>query len=263
MKKIAPFVILIMFLSFVLILLSNYNDIDLEIRFVNHLYTDSEEEIRLCVLNEDDKLVLINSKKHNDENLYEYILKTYDHYRNNLPIGYTTPLKGNFEVISLEKINDTLNIELDMLYYESGLNTFLSALIWSYKDYGITKINATIDGNVFNINKDTAINTVIESTNIYGNYKQIIYFQNKDEVMPITYYHDDEKLDFLISKLVNKYININFSVELIDDFLVVSVEDEQEELSKPMINLLLMSLEETGEYSNIVIIVNNQDIYNN
>src|SRR5690606_9540548 len=115
---------------------------------------------------------------------------------------------------------------------------FLTALIWSCRDYGISKINANINGNIFKIDKDTSINTVIESTKIYEINKQTIYYLSNEEILPITYYHDDDKLAFLINKLANRYENTSFDFELVEDFLIISISDEHEVLSKTIINLL-------------------------
>lgn len=263
MKKVVPIIILLIFFSFVLILISKYNEHSIDVEYVNELDEETEELVKVCVLNKDNQLVLIHVEKHNDDNIYEYVVKLYDHYRNNLPLNYKTPLQGNFEVLNVRKSNDVLILDLKMQYYEAGISEFLNALSWSYQDLGIDKIDATINGNKFTVEKNANINVVIESSAIYNNDKQIIYYGNENEIKPVTYYHNQDKLYFLMEKLKDKYPEIKYEFEVIDSFLVISINDENNSISKTVINLLLMSLNQLDEFSEIVIIINNEDVYHN
>lgn len=250
-----------MFFSLVIYLIASTEEQTLDIEYVTDLDYDNREVIKVCVLNENNQYVLINATKHNDEDIYIYVLKLYDYYRNNLPISYKSPLKGNFEVQKVKKAGEVLNIELKMLYYESGVSEFLNALIWSYQDLGIEKINANINGNNFVVEKNASINPVIESSDLYNNHKQIIYYLNGEEIIPITYYHKEDKLQFLMNKVASKY-NITYDIQVIDGFLIIDIEDNEQMLSKAVLNLIIKSIDQMGEFSEIVIIVNGEEVYN-
>jgi len=262
MKKVAPLILILIFFGFVIIFLANQSDQDMNIEYVNSLSFDTKEDILVCILNEDNKLVLVNTKKHNDENIYIYILKLYDHYRNSLPLSYKSPLKGNFEIENVKKVGNVLNIDIKILYLEGEINTFLNALIWSYQDYGIEKAVVNIDDNVFVVNKNANINTVIEGSDIYNTHKQIIYWDNNKDVLPITYYHSYGKLEFLMEKVKSKYGNINYDIQVVDSFVIINIDDEENYLSNNIISLIIKSVNVIEEFSEIVIILNEVNVYN-
>lgn len=261
MRKLLPIIILLMFFSLVIYLVASTEEQTLDIEYVTDLDYDNREVIKVCVLNENNQYVLINATKHNDEDIYIYVLKLYDHYRNNLPLSYKSPLKGNFEVQKVKKVKEVLNIELKMMYFESGVTEFLNALIWSYQDLGIEKINAKINGNNFVVEKNANINPVIESSDLYNNEKQIIYYLDGEEIIPVTYFHKEDKLQFLMNKVASRY-NITYDIQVIDSFLVIEIVDNEQMLSKAVLNLIIKSIDQMGEFSEIVIIVNGEEVYN-
>lgn len=260
MKKLAPFIFLILFFLILIILIPKAT-VETDVLYVNSFDIPNSENINVCVLNKQNKLALVNVEKHKNENLYLYILKLYDHYRNNLPFDYKSPLNGNFEVINLEKSNNTLDIELDLLYLNGELNEFLTALSWSYGEVGIEKINLLINGNKFTLKKNQNINVQIEDP--YLKTKQVIYYQADDGVIPITYFHNDEKIDFLVEKLTNKYKVIDIEIQIYDTLLMVYIDDPEEVLTENIIKLVIKSIDEFDVYENIIIILNENEIYNN
>lgn len=260
MKKLAPFIFLILFFLILIILIPKAT-VETDVLYVNSFDIPNSENINVCVLNKQNKLALVNVEKHKNENLYLYILKLYDHYRNNLPFDYKSPLNGNFEVINLEKSNNTLDIELDLLYLNGELNEFLTALSWSYGEVGIEKINLLINGNKFTLKKNQNINVQIEDP--YLKTKQVIYYQVDDGVIPITYFHNDEKIDFLVEKLTNKYKVIDIEIQIYDTLLMVYIDDPEEVLTENIIKLVIKSIDELDVYENIIIILNENEIYNN
>lgn len=260
MKKLVPFIVLISFFCFVFFVITKTKEYT-KVYYVNTFDTKQDYTLKVCVLNKEGKLVLVDVEKHNNENLYTYILKLYDHYRNNLPLEYKTPLNGNFEVIKLEKKEDELFIELDMLYLNSQLDSFFTSLCWSYKDLGIKKINMSIDCERIILNTNVSINAVFEDT--YFKTKQVIYYENDNEIIPVTYYHSSNKLEFLINKIKNKYGNIEIKYEIFDNLIIIDIDDENELLSESIIKLFILSLEELTEFDNIIIIVNDTHIFNN
>src|SRR5690554_4818989 len=246
MKKLAPFIFLILFFLILIILIPKAT-VETDVLYVNSFDIPNSENINVCVLNKQNKLALVNVEKHKNENLYLYILKLYDHYRNNLPFDYKSPLNGNFEVINLEKSNNTLDIELDLLYLNGEVR--------------IEKINLLINGNKFTLKKNQNINVQIEDP--YLKTKQVIYYQADDGVIPITYFHNDEKIDFLVEKLTNKYKVIDIEIQIYDTLLMVYIDDPEEVLTENIIKLVIKSIHELDVYENIIIILNENEIYNN
>ena len=88
MKKLAPFIFLILFFLILIILIPKAT-VETDVLYVNSFDIPNSENINVCVLNKQNKLALVNVEKHKNENLYFYILKLYDHYRNNLPFDYS------------------------------------------------------------------------------------------------------------------------------------------------------------------------------
>lgn len=262
MRKIAPFLILLIFFTFVILVISKFSGMEHKIEYVSTLENTDQEIIKVCVLNDDQQLVLINTNKHTNENIYIYVLKLFDHYRNNLPASYKTPLKGNFEIEKVSKDKDILYIDLKMQYFEAGLNEFLSGLVWSYHDLGINKLYLDINGNKFSLERNHNINSVIVGEDIYNNEKQIIYYENGNEIIPVTYFHKQDKLSFLLNKIASKYQEIKYDFEIVDKFLVVRIEDPNNSLSEAAIRLIIRSIEQIGEFDEIVIIINDIDVYN-
>jgi len=260
MKRLAPFFVILCFFAFVLIIITK-TKADIEIKYVNAFDDEYIHTLKVCVLNKDNRLVLVDVEKHNDEDIYTYVLKVYDHYRNNLPLEYLSPLKGNFEVVSVNKNKEELEIVIKILYLHSTIEEFLTALSWSYKELGIKKVNLIIDDKKFTLNTNANINVIIEDIDFQT--KQVIYYFNDGEIIPVTYFHNQNEVDFLINKIKNKFPSLNAKKEVYDNLLIIEFIDEEEVLSTEVINLIIKSLEDTRKYSNIIIIVNDKYVYNN
>jgi len=108
MKKTIILLSIFLLVFLILIIIVNKQDEQLQIVYIDNFDEDYQEKLKVCTMRQDGKLVLIDVLKHNNEQNYYYILKLYDHYRNALPLGYSTPFKGNFEIEKLEKENDYL-----------------------------------------------------------------------------------------------------------------------------------------------------------
>jgi len=262
MKKITVISCLLILVFLVLLIIIRDQPQDLEILFVEELEINTTERIKACVMRRDGKLVLVDVEKKNNENIYLYVLKLYDHYRNSLPASYITPLTGNFEVRKLEKRKTKLEIELELLYLQEDFNTFLTALMWSYQQLGIEEIEVRVGKEVFRREKNTVINPEIE-TFLALDIKEQVIIHSQDEVMiPVTYYHNQDRIDFLMTKIIARFNTITYRYEILPLSIIIYIDDPQYEISESIINNLALNLESL-DYSNIVIIKNNLIIYDN
>jgi len=264
MKKISIIACLFITVFLVLLIISVNNDQELDIVFVDQLETENPELIKTCVKRSDGKLVLVDVTKNSDEDIYLYVLKIYDHYRNTLPLSYTSPFKGNFEVIDLRKMNDKLYIEVKTLYLEDQeFSNFLTALMWSYQGLGINTIEMKVNNEIFYLNKNEAINIEVETSSIFNNTEQVIYYTNDFEILPVTYLHDQDPVDFLMNKVLSKFDSISYTYEVVEKNLFISITDQELILSSVVTEVLLSNLEHLGIYENIVIIKNDIVVANN
>jgi hypothetical protein len=260
MKKIIILSGLLIFVFLVLFIVSRDQPQELAIVFVEELEESSPERLKACVQRRDGKLVLVDVEKKNNENIYLYILKLYDHYRNSLPPTYLTPLAGNFEVRKLEKNKNKLAIELEILYLTDNFNTFLTALMWSYQQLGIEEIEVRVGKEVFRREKNAVINPEIETANLLEACEQVVVYQQGDALLPVTYYHDREPLDFLLAKITTRFQKVEYRYEMLPETLIIYLDDPDFEISGAVIESLVRNLQ-LLDYSRIAVIKNNLIIY--
>lgn len=261
MKKIAVILSLFALVFLVLFIIIDQDRQNLNIVYVDNLVGEEAVTVKVCVRRPDSKLALIDVEKHTDEDELIYILKIYDHYRNALPPRYTTPLVGNFEILKFEKTNDTLVIELKAMYLKEGLSDFLTALMWSYQYRGIAAVDIKINKEQFRIEKNRAINPEIETP--YGNVTQTIFYREGDEILPVTYIHKENRVDFLLKKIISKYPGASYEYAAEGELLMIRITDPDYQISKDITDMLLLSIDNLGIYDNIVIIKNGDVVANN
>jgi hypothetical protein len=263
MKKIVLIGSLLVFVFLVIFIVSSPKPSDLEIEFVSELESDHHPNFKACILREDGKLVLLDIEKKNNENIYLYALKIYDHYRNSLPLKYSTPLHGNFEVKKLEKKGKELQIELEVLYLEENFNLFLTALMWTYQSMGIEAISLKANREIFHLKKNEIINPEIETFYPEKATKQIIWYYQEEVILPVTYLHQDDPTGFLIRKIISIFPEANFTYETYSGLLILRIEDPRYEITTDVINCLTINLKGLGLYDDIVIVKNGLLVYNN
>lgn len=250
---------LLIFVFLVIFIIARGQKDDLKIEFVDHLEV-APETLKICAKRKDGKLVLVDVDKSSDENVYLYVLKLYDHYRNSLPLNYSSPLKGNIEIIELQKKDEELNACIRINYLQSEVSEFLSALMWSYQSLGIQKLQIKINNEQFTLTSNPEVNRVVESSSIYDNYSQIILFYEENEIIPITFYHQENPIDFLIKKIIQRY-DIKYQYEIIEGVLIVRIDDDGYNLDRSIYWLIGRNLELLNKYQEIIIIVNDQLVY--
>ena len=81
--------------------------------------------------------------------------------------------------------------------------------------------------------------------------------------MPITYYHKDNYIEFLMKKVQSKYTDINYEIKIIEQLVIIDIEDNEELLSEAAIKLIIKSIEQLGNYQDIVLIINKMEVFNN
>lgn len=259
MKKIMIFSSLLIFVFLVIFIIARDQTDDMKIEFVDRLEVEPET-LKICAKRKDGKLVLIDVDKINDENTYLYVLKLYDYYRNSLPLNYSSPLHGNIEILELQKNGQEINASIKIYYLQSGISEFLSALMWSYQNLGIQKMQIKINNEQFTLTSNPEVNRVVESSSIYGNFTQTILFYEEEEIIPITYYHQENPIDFLIKKIIQRY-DIKYQYEIIEGVLIVRINDDDLNLDRTIYWLIGRNLELLNKYQEIIIIVNDQLVY--
>lgn len=264
MKKIIIISCLLITIFLTLIFISREMGTDLEIRFVEEL-NPIQDTLLMCVEREDGKLVLIDVEIHKHEDIYLYALKLYDHYRNSLPLNYSTPLDGNIEITNIKKINDKVYIELETLYLNGGLNRFLTALMWTYQSLGINSIEIKINDQVFNLKKNDVINLEFASSSIYNTQTQVVIFYTDHEIIPITYCHEEDPIDFLMKKVISKsiYDKVTYEYQIINNNLILDIYDHNYLVSESIIQMILNNLINLGVFENIIILKNDLVVANN
>ncbi|MDD4076959.1 MAG: hypothetical protein PHT03_03165 [Bacilli bacterium] len=263
MKKVAVLVSIFTFVFLTLFIIIDQAEQKLNIVYVDRLAEEAGSTVKVCVKRSDGKLVLIDTCKHKQEDNYLYILKLYDHYRNALPPSYVTPLQGNFEIIKLEKTENKLNIELKAMYLKSGFKEFLTAFMWSYQYMGIDSINMKINKEIFYLEKNTLINPEIDSYSAYDNIIQIVFYKEGDDIIPVSYYHQENRIDFLMNKVISKFPDVTYTYQIQDDMLTIRISDPDYQLSKEITDMLLLSIKHLNLYRNIIIIKNDVVVANN
>lgn len=261
MRKLIALASLLIFVFLVLFIVSKPHPTELPVEFVSELEGEKNEVLTVCVLREDGKLVLIDVEKRNEENVYLYALKLYDHYRNSLPPKYTTPLKGNFEVKKLEKKGRTVSIELDFLFLEENLKSFLTALMWTYQQLGIDSVNVKAGREEYKLEKNETVNIMRES--LKPTRKQTIQFWEGEAILPVTYYHEMDETAFLIEKFLERFPEVSYTFSDHAGFLILEIIDPRFEITTITIENLAFNLENLGLYRDIVILKNGILVYNN
>ena len=261
MKKIILMSSLFIFVFLIILIITKEAPVDFEITYVDALET-SKNKLKVCVLKDNGKLVLIDVEKKNNEYDYLYLLKLYDHYRNSLPLNYNSPLKGNFEIKKLEKKEDHLEIELQVLYLVDNFNLFLTALMWSYQELGINTISVKANQEVFNLRRNTSINPQLEAINLDNAREQLIIFLEEEVLLPITYFHDQDQMSFLINKLFAHFPDLQVSYDSYGDMIIMNIYDPFYQLSTEVFEVLGTNLENLG-YFDIIIIKNDLLVYHN
>jgi hypothetical protein len=228
---------------------------DLEIVYVDELNSETPETIKTCVLRRDKKLVLIDVSKITNENIYLYVLKVYDHYQNSLPPDYVTPFSGHFEVLSVEKKGSHLTAVISSRYVTDDLGIFARALMQTYHELGIETLDLSVNKEVIRLTAGDPINTEIESFAIDA-VSQVIYYQNGREILPVTYIHSGNQVDFLLGKLLGYYSSVTWSYETDNGFFTLEISDPEFAVDGGQITMLLDNLRHCVTYPNIVIIKN-------
>lgn len=261
MKKIAVILSLFTLVFLVLFIILKGDGQKLHIVYVDEF--EEKTAVKVCARRPDGKLVLVDVEKHTNEDDLLYILKTYDHYHNALPPTYVTPLSANFEVIKFEKTNIMLAIELKMTHLKSGLQDFFTALMWSYQYRGIEGIDLKINKESFQLAKNRLINPESAATTPYGNIAQTIFHREGDEILPVTYLHRDDRINFLMHKVIAKYPDATYEYETVDRMITIRITDPEEQISKDVIEMLLLSIDHLDIFDHIIIIKNGAVIAHN
>lgn len=235
----------------------------LDILYVDNFYEETKPVVKVCVKRTDGKLVLIDVEKHKTETDYEYILNLYDYYRNHLPMSYTTPLSGNFIIQQIKASDKKLDIRIKMLYLQEGLQEFMTALMWSYQYLDIEEVTLRINNQVFNLHKDCVINLEICSYSPYDNIYQVIYYLEGDVIIPISYEHQENHLDFLLKKVISRYPKASFEYMIEEQTVTIRISDPDYSISESVLSLLLANIQSLNLYKNIIIIKNNITVFTN
>lgn len=263
MKKILLVGSLYLFIFLVIYIVAKPRPSNLEIEFVNELETKEPEKFKACVLRKDGNLVLLDLEKKSDENIYLYALKIYDHYRNSLPNTYQTPLKGNFEIKKLEKKGTILEIELEFLYLEENFKLFLTALMWTYQSLGIESVTIKAGRENIHLKKNEIINPEIEAITPENAIEQIIYFHQDEEILPVTFIHQEDSTYFVINKITANFSGTTFTYETQAGIFIVYLSDPYYQITRATIETLAYNLTTLSLYEDIVIVKNGQLVYNN
>lgn len=226
-----------------------------EVELVDSI-SDKSEKIKICLLNENDKLeiVNVNVKKTGNYDEITYLIKLFDEYRNSLPINYKTTLFESINIKSLKRDNDILFIEIEKIGSKTNVESFLTSLMWSYKYLGIKHLEVKIGKKIFKIDADVKINPVIFSTT---STHSVIYYEFTDYGMiPYTLFHNKGDLEVLLDMLsAKKNIisenNFKYSIDNKNN-LKVYVEEKlsQQKLEEIKYNLSFL------DYNSISIFVN-------
>lgn len=171
-----------------------------EIELVDSI-EDVKEKIKICLLNKDNKLeiidvnkAIINEKGINDD--ITLLIKLYDEYRNSLPLDYKTTLFENINVKAIKREKDGLYLEIEKIGAKTDVESFLTSLMWSYKYLGIKQMRVKIGKKVYQLDENIKINPIIFSTNL--SHKFVYYEFTENGIIPYTIYHNESDLEVLL-----------------------------------------------------------------
>lgn len=248
MKKSLFFIVMAIVLG-VFIVLMREEDPNFEIIFTNEL--EELHTSKLCLKNENGKLEIIEFEHPKVNDIEKYIISLYNERRNSLPLNYVTPVREIFKVRHFERNNDELNISLEEV--SGNIKELMTSLMWTYQEIGIKTINFTINGLYYKYHENCDINVVYEliSPNTY--VKQTILYIDGSIIFPVTYYHKNDEIDFLLNKIFYKYgiTNIDYQYISDDDYLYLYINDPDYNMNENIIDLI---------YTNIINLLNNNNV---
>lgn len=238
-SRILLLVCLVLFVITFLLIDNNRNLGSYEVKLVDNL-EDDYQDMKICLLNNQEKLEVVSVKVENKSNLNEVdlLIKLFDEFRNSLPLEYKTTLFENINVKSLKKDNDTLYLEIEKIGEKTNLDSFLTSLMWSYKYLGIKQIELKIGNKKYTLDENMKINPVVLAT--IPKKVQTYYELTDNGFIPYTIYHSEEDIDILLTManvskpLVNYEIN---NSDLVINFLEEIEKEKLEEIKYNLSNL--------------------------
>ena len=211
-KRILLLVCLSLFIGLFIYFEKNKNYDNYEIIMVDNLEEDSYKSIKICLLNQENKLEVISVKVNKNVDEFTYILKLFDEYRNSLPLDYKTVLFENLNVKAFQKNYDNLYIEIEKLGKKTNLNDFLVSLMWSYRYLGIKSIDIKIGKFMYHIDENININPIFLTTS--SQFHQVYYEITDNGFIPYTVFHEMSCEDFIM-KMAG--ISDSLSYEIVKD----------------------------------------------
>lgn len=247
-SRILLLVCLVLLVITFLLIDNNRNLGSYEVKLVDNL-EDDYQDMKICLLNNQEKLEVVSVKVENKSNLNEVdlLIKLFDEFRNSLPLEYKTTLFENINVKSLKKVNDTLYLEIEKIGEKTNLDLFLTALMWSYKYLGIKQIELKIGKKKYVLDENMKINPVVLAT--IPKKVQTYYELTDNGFIPYTIYHSDEDIDILLTMANVSKTLVNYEINNND--LVINFLEEIEKEKLEVIKYNLCNL----DYSNISIFI--------
>lgn len=252
-KKIfISFVCIILLTSF-LVILNNNEEKDIKIIYVDDI--NEKKTTSICAINENGLLEVINIEyeieNKNTQDKYLSIFKVFNEYRNYLPINYSSPIKNLVSLKTLNVKDNTMIIEIESLYNNENINILLDSLLWTYKDFNIKEISLIFNNKNYYVNVNSGINV-----KVFGNldsHKHLIYHFTELGYIPITYYHNQDKIIFTIKEFIDYYdYDFEYDIKYVNDEIEINVQNKKE-INVEHLKELKFNLENINENKKIVI----------
>lgn len=258
-KRMLLFFILCFFVILFIFYESKKNYDNYEVKIIDNYNLSEQNELKVCLLNKDKQLEIVNIKVDKGIDEISYIIKLFDEYRNSLPLEYSTVLFENLNIKNLRRNNEKLYLEIEKLGPKTNLDSFLTALMWSYKHLGIKEIEVKISGTVYKIDDQIKINTLYLSTkpSSISTYYEI----TDNGVIPYSIIHEMDEIELFL-KMSGIYNESSYNVKKNEKEVILYLDNKFQEVTDEMIQELYYNINLLDSYKNVSIYLNDNLINN-
>lgn len=150
MKKIVLGFLSIAFIGLIILIIyreTSREKVDIDIIFVDKLYTDQIDTIQFCAIDKYDNfnLIKIEIPEYVDD-VYTFVFDLYNYKRNTLPLEYHVISNEILILNDINRTNDTIYIDIKKTDISTTeLNRTISALKVTYRYLGVKDVVMTIE----------------------------------------------------------------------------------------------------------------------
>lgn len=230
-----------------------------EVKIIENFNLNEQNDLKVCLLNKDKQLEIVNIKVDKGIDKISHIIKLFDEHRNSLPLEYSTVLFDNLNIKNLRRDNEKLYLEIEKLSQKTNLDSFLTALMWSYKYLGIKEIEVKISGTVYKINDQIKINTLYLSTK--PSSLSTYYELTDNGVIPYSIIHDMDEIELFL-KMAGIYNESSYNIKKTEEEVFLYFDNKFQEVTDEMIQEIYYNIDLLDSYKNVNIYLNNNLIDN-